>query len=197
MKKITIILTLFITFTAGTVSAQKADRRPYNKDVAKKFADFEQGIQIYLSEEFVLTNVQLDTVVSTKKGVAVTTINTHTITIKIRYKERGRIVEWRGDTCFVEFSTEDKELTTLPFTPIGGGGRSNNLALMVNTICGQQINGDPIICPATTRKITLPWGEEQKLVFTFQGDRPNLEYVGQSMQTNEVKKVKSKGVKVK
>jgi hypothetical protein len=178
MKKITLIFALFLTiFSFSTASAQKNARVPYNKDVAQTFVEEERSIQIYLSSEWFGTSVKYDTAIAADKhGRAVTTITSHTTTIKIRNKEKGRVVEWRGDTCFVEFSNTDKELTTLPFVKTASG-KHNNLALLLTTISGKQINGDPIYYPAGSRKVTLADSDGEDAVFNFSGDRPILEYI--------------------
>ena len=198
MRNLTVLFTalLLITFTGSASAQKKNERKPYNKEVAKTFTDVESSVQVYLSSEITLLSVIKDTVVTAKNGKAVTTVNDDIMTITVRNKERGQIIEWRGDTCFVQFSTKDQELTTLPFVP-SGSGKNNNLVLMTNTICGYQIDGSPIYCPTNARKITLVDTEGNERTFSFSGDRPKLEYVPQLVKTKAVKKVKSKGVKVK
>ena len=193
MKKITLIFGLFLTLFA---SAQKTERVAFNKAAYKEFEDYEQKTQLYLSSgEFKLTYVKYDTVYSAKHGHPQRDITATTTVIIIRAGEKGQIVEWVGDTLWVKFDTRDKMGLKLPFVPSasGSGNSSNNLIL--KTDVARQINGDPIP-GSSSKKITLGEGDD-RLTYTFEGDKPHLEYEPIRKNFHEKTQIRSRGVKVK
>jgi hypothetical protein len=202
MKKVTLVFALFCIISS-TVSAQKAERKPFNKAAAEEFADYELQNQLYLSgdEKFVLTNVKYDTARDAKKGHLIREVTETTTTVTIRKGEKGKVVEWENDNLvWVTFDSKDRQGLKLPFVPSasGKGNSGNNLVLRTDSICGYQYNGDAIPCKPSARKITLGSLEDEDMVtYTFQVDKPKLEYEPIDKKVKKVNKVTSKGVKVK
>ena len=195
MKKITVIFSiLFITFT-GTVFAQ--ERVQYDKAASEKFKkkneEDEKKIQIYVSDQIELLYYDFDTNIVFKNGHPKETITDNSQTVVIRYKEKGKIQSWKGDTVWVSFDTKNSGTMTLPFKPAasGSGNKNNVLRLALDQEC-EFLPGGQKICK-DVKQVTL----QDKTFKVISGVGSYLEYEPKLKTKDNQEKIVSKGHKVK